>query len=77
MTDFVGNQKITTLNAGQIGRTIPQKDVSVNFGVGIYEMPKIISTDYCITTGTGAFSVGPLTINAVVRVPDGSSWVIK
>jgi hypothetical protein len=77
MTDFVGNQKITTLAAGQIGTTIPQQGVSINFDVGIYEMPKIISTDYCITTGTGAFSVGPITINAIVRVPDGSSWVIR
>lgn len=71
-------QQITTIPAGELGTTtISQPQQSVNFGVGIFEMPQTISTNYCITTGTGAFSVGPLQINAVVKVPDGSSWVIR
>jgi len=71
-------QTITTVPAGELGTTtISNPQQSVNFGVGIFEMPQTISTNYSITTGTRAFSVGPLQINAVVRVPDGSSWVIR
>jgi hypothetical protein len=75
---YTGQQKITTVQAGELGTTIvtPQQP-SVNFGISILENAKTITSDYCITTGTGAFSAGPITINATVRVPDGSSWVIK
>ena len=70
-------QVIQTIPAGELGSTNPRARQSVNFGVGIYENAKTINSNYCITTGTGAFSVGPLTINAVVTVPNNSSWVIK
>ena len=78
MTDYVGNQTIQTIPAGVLGTTLlrsPQQ--TVNFGRPILENAKTITSDYCITTGTGAFSAGPITISAIVRVPDGSSWVIK
>jgi hypothetical protein len=76
---YTSAQKITTVAPGVIGSTrlLGNNNVSINFGVGIYEMPRTISTNYCITTGTGAFSAGPINIAAIVTVPDGSSWVIK
>jgi hypothetical protein len=76
MTDYIGAQRIQTVPAGELGSTVPGDGQSVNFGVGIYENRQTIVNDYCITTGSGGFSVGPINIAAVVRVPDGSSWTI-
>ena len=70
-------QTIVRITPNGLGSTLLTSQLSINYGVGIVEMPKTISTNYCITTGTGAFSVGPLNINAVVTVPDGSVWTIK
>ena len=71
-------QTITKVPAGELGTTLLQPiQQAVNFGVGIYENVNSITTNYCITTGSGAFSAGPITINAVVTVPDGSSWIIR
>jgi hypothetical protein len=69
-------QTIQTLPANALGSTQPQIQQSVNFDVGIYENLKTISTNYCVTTGTSAFSVGPLTINSIVTVPGNSTWRI-
>ena len=72
-------QVIQTIPAGVTGNTTvrPSVQQTVNFGSPILENAKTITSDYCITTGTGAFSAGPITISAIVRVPNGSSWVIK
>jgi hypothetical protein len=77
MPDYIGPQTIQTIPAGELGTTIPTTQQSINFGAGIFEMQKSITTNYCITTGTGAWSAGPINIAAVVTVPDGSSWVIR
>jgi hypothetical protein len=76
---YTNPQKITTIQAGEIGSTIVSgnPNISVNFGVGIYENAQSITTNYCITTGTSAFSAGPINIGAIVTIPNGSSWVIK
>ena len=69
-------QTIQTIPTGILGSTSPQIQQSVNFGVGIYENAITINSNYCITTGTSAFSVGPLTINSIVTVPGNSTWRI-
>ena len=70
-------QVIQTVPAGELAITIPTQSQSVNLGVGIFEMPQTITSNYCITTGTGAWSAGPINISAVVTVPNGSNWVIR
>jgi hypothetical protein len=72
-------QTIQTIPAIEIGVTQFNNNVniSINFGVPILENVNTINSNYCITTGTGAFSVGPIKINSVVTVPNNSSWVIK
>ena len=77
MPDYIGAQTIQTIPAGELGTTIPSAIQSINFNAGIFETVNTINSNYCITTGTGAFSVGPLKINAVVTVPNNSTWVIK
>ena len=76
---YTTSQKITTIQAGVTGNTTVQPSVqqTINFGKPILENVQSITSNYCITTGSGAFSAGPITISAIVRVPDGSSWVIK
>ena len=69
-------QSIQTIPTNELGPTSPANQLSVNFGVGIYENLKTINSNYCITTGTSAFSVGPLTINSIVTVPGNSTWRI-
>jgi hypothetical protein len=75
---YTSPQKLTTIQAGELGTTIvtPQQP-SVNFGISTFENAQSITSNYCITTGSGAFSAGPITINAIVTIPDGSSWVIR
>ena len=75
---YTEQQKITTVQAGELGGTIvtPQQP-SVNFGISTFENAQSITSNYCITTGSGAFSAGPITINAIVTIPNGSSWVIR
>jgi len=74
-------QTLTKVVAGVIDRTTitPIAQASVNFGVGIYENATTITNSYCITTGSGGFSAGPIKISdgVVIRIPDGSSWTIK
>jgi hypothetical protein len=76
---YTSPNSITTVQAGAVGLTIApgNRNVSVNFGVGIYENAKNITTNYCITTGTSGFSAGPINISAVVTIPNGSSWTIR
>jgi hypothetical protein len=44
----------------------------------MYENNQVISTNYAITSGHSAMSVGPITINPgiVVSIPAGSRWVV-
>ena len=44
----------------------------------MYENSLVISSNYTLTTGKNAFSVGPITINSgvVVTVPSGQRWVV-
>jgi hypothetical protein len=76
---YTSPNTITTVQAGAIGTTRPSgnNQTSINFGVGIYENSQSITTNYCITTGTGAFSAGPINIAAIVTIPNGSSWTIR
>jgi hypothetical protein len=74
---YTSPQSIVTVPAGELGTTVPSTSQSINLGAGIQEMSKTISVNYCITSGTRALSVGPLTINSIVTVPNNASWVIK
>lgn len=75
---FSSPQTILRITAGAMGSTTPTSRVSVNFGVDILENATTITQSYCITTGTGAFSAGPLKIadGVVVTVPNNSTWRI-
>lgn len=44
----------------------------------MYENSVIISSNYTLTSGKNAFSVGPITINSgiTVTIPSGQRWVI-
>jgi len=44
----------------------------------MYENSLVISSNYTLTAGKNAFSVGPITINSgvVVTVPSGQRWVV-
>ena len=46
--------------------------------VPIYENTTSVTSSYTITTGSNAFSVGPITIASgqAVTVPAGQRWVI-
>lgn len=78
---YNGPQTLTKVAAGVIDSTTvsPPPQASVNFGVGIFEHATTITNSYCITTGSGGFSAGPINIRdgVTVRIPDGSSWTIK
>lgn len=41
-----------------------------------YENDQTVNTAYSITSGKNAVSAGPITINAAVTIPPGSSWSI-
>ena len=47
-------------------------------GGAIYENKQSVASSYTITTGSNAFSVGPLSVagGAAVTVPSGSRWVV-
>ena len=78
---YTGPQTLTKLVAGVLNssKITPIAQVPVSFGVGIFEHATTITNSYCITTGSGGFSAGPIKIadGVVVRIPDGSSWTIK
>jgi hypothetical protein len=78
---YTGMQQLTKPTAGVLNnsKVTPGAQVSVNFGTGIFEHATTITNSYCITTGSGGFSAGPIKISdgVVVRIPDGSSWTIK
>lgn len=52
--------------------------VALVTGAPIYENTQTVGTSYTITSGSSAFSAGPVTLSAgvVVTIPAGSRWVI-
>jgi hypothetical protein len=78
---YTGPQSLTKLTAGVINdpKITPRAQVPVNLGTGIFEHVTTITNSYCITTGSGGLSAGPIKIldGVVVRIPDGSSWTIR
>jgi hypothetical protein len=60
------------------GDTLSTSPVAFNPGVPIIENINVINTSYCITTGSNAQSVGPLSVlvGVNVTVPAGSVWTI-
>jgi hypothetical protein len=51
---------------------------SVNFGVTVYEQTSTLATSFAITTGSNAFSFGPVTVadGITIVVPDGAIWTV-
>lgn len=60
----------------QVFVTYPAKRSAMT--TGITENKATIDTDYTISTGANAMSVGTITINSgiTVTVPSGSNWVV-
>jgi hypothetical protein len=60
------------------GDTLSTSPVAFNPGVPIIENVNVINTSYCVTTGSNAQSVGPLSVSASanITVPAGSVWTI-
>jgi hypothetical protein len=60
------------------GDTLSTSPIAFNPGVPIIENSTIINTSYCVTTGSNAHSIGPITVSvgAAVVVPVGSVWTI-
>ena len=70
---------LTKPQAGILGAdTLSTGSIALNAGVPIVENSQIISSSYCITTGSNAMSTGPITVasGVVVRIPVGSAWSI-
>jgi hypothetical protein len=69
---------LTTVQSGVIGNSQAGVISGVNFGVPIIENPTTISANYSISTGTNAYSSGPITVadGVAVTIPDGSVWTI-
>jgi hypothetical protein len=58
--------------------TLPQPGISANLGTPIYEQTSTLATSYAITTGSNAFSFGPITVadGVTIIVPDNTFWTI-
>jgi hypothetical protein len=70
---------LTKPQAGILGAdTLSTDSVSLNTGVPIIENPRIISSNYSITTGSNAMSIGTIRISTgtTISVPVGSTWTI-
>ena len=70
---------LTRPQAGILGNTqITTQGVSLNVGVPIVENSQIISSNYTISTGSNASSVGPVTVasGVILTVPVGSVWKV-
>ena len=62
----------TMLGNSQVGT------IGVNLGLPIIENTQAINANYSISTGSSAYSVGPITIatGVAVTIPTGSKWVL-
>jgi hypothetical protein len=69
---------LTTIQSGIVGNSQAISGAAFNVGVPIVENTAIMSNSYCITTGSNAHSIGPITVSvgATVVVPVGSVWTI-
>jgi hypothetical protein len=70
---------LTRPQAGILGNSqITSQGVALNVGVPIIENTAIIASNYSISTGTNAHSVGPVTIQSgvTVTIPTGAVWKI-
>jgi hypothetical protein len=69
---------ITTIQSGIVGNSQGVSGAAFNVGVPIVENTALITSNYSISTGTNAHSVGPVTIQSgvTVTIPVGSVWSI-
>ena len=70
---------LTRPQAGILGNSqITTQGVALHVGVPIIENTALISSNYTITTGSNAQSVGPVTIASgiTVTIPTGAVWKI-
>lgn len=69
---------LTTIQSGIVGNSQATSGAAFNVGVPIIENTAIISNSYCITTGSNAYSAGPIVLsnNATVTIPNNSVWTI-
>lgn len=70
---------LTTIAASMVGIVSTSSDnQAFTSDTPIYENVQQITSNYVITTGSNAMSVGPITVSdgVVVTVPDGSVWSI-
>jgi hypothetical protein len=51
---------------------------SANLGIAVYEQTSTLAISFAITTGTNAFSFGPITVadGVTIVVPDGTIWSV-
>lgn len=69
---------LTTVQAGLMANSPTITNQSVNFGVTVYEQTSTLATSFAITTGSSAFSFGPITVadGVTIVVPDGAVWTV-
>jgi hypothetical protein len=69
---------LTTVQAGLMANSPTITNQSVNFGVTVYEQTSTLATSFAITTGSNAFSFGPVTVadGITIVVPDGAIWTV-
>lgn len=62
----------------ELANSIPKAATGGGPDSVFFENDSIVTTNYTITTGKNASSVGPITINSgvTVNIPVGSNWVI-
>jgi hypothetical protein len=69
---------LTQVQAGLIGSSPTITNQSVNFGVTVYEQTSTLAISFAITTGSNAFSFGPITVadGVTIVVPDATIWTV-
>ena len=69
---------LTTVQAGLMANSPTITNQSVNFGVTVYEQTSTLATSFAITTGSNAFSFGPITVadGVTIIVPDNTVWTV-
>jgi hypothetical protein len=82
----VTDAKIATVTASKLTGALPAIDGSALTGLAsgavandtMYENATTLSSNYTLTTGRNAISVGPITVNSGVTltVPSGQRWVV-
>jgi len=87
VTDIKGSVGLGTINFNTHGQvlggitTAEQLSLNNDLRLGLtpfLQMTQTISTDFSISSGYNALTVGPVTIGAgvTVTVPSGSNWTI-